>query len=244
MLGISLTNTSYICISFNQRSGSLLATELSLWLVKPLVERRGLCFNSTRLLDPSIPFYLSRKLTNLIVTANITQEESLVDQGHTRWYWEMLRYTNVSFLATKLYHCSLNKSSLLSSICGLALKGLYLKVYYHRLVTRYVDPCVLTNLRYLNSSLPKDLSLWVISSYLGRRFQTKRINIEDVLNLLKSFYAFAVYYKTGYINIIRSIYFSVGRSCNSLEAYSLLLSVTAFGKDWWMYYPIILKRIK
>ncbi|UXD22425.1 hypothetical protein IPA_04650 [Ignicoccus pacificus DSM 13166] len=158
------------------------------------------------------------------------------------WYALMLSTSPYRFNSTYLLDCvKKNSNNEIGKICLIALKGLYKSMESNVLPTRYIDPCILNNLKYLNSSFSKSLALWTISQYLGLRPRLPSTDIYLISELLKSAYAYFKYYNPKYIQFIKNLYAALTGSCRPLEAYTLLLSYLTKGKEWWMYYPLYLK---
>ncbi len=236
-LNVTLTNTSSICISYTHRAGSLLATDLSLWLIRPLIAR-GLCYNNTSLLEVNAPYVVARNITITILTNAKNVTKTNLDIKKLRWYVYMLQYTSYRKLVSQMWKC-FTSNNITSLVCGIVIEGIYHLFTYNVLTTRYIDPCVLGALDYLNTSIPKNLALWSVSKLIEFRRSSNNISISLLREMISDAFAYFLYYNKPLLNLTRYLYTSLGGRCNAIEAYSLITSVMAYRDKWWMYYPLM-----
>ena len=234
------------CITYKFRDGSLLATDFVLWIVRTLTGKEA-CYKAEALLETKAPlkaFVLLSKILDNVTFSNKRADLGVDKIIRARWYYTMLSTSNYNREASTLYHCVLrNNNYPIREMCFIALEGLYTSIANNVLTSKYLDPCILSNIKLLNSSIPRGVALWVISKYLGKRPQVGHRGVELVTQLLKSGYAYFLYYNRNLTKLFENLYKTLSGSCRPVEVLALLISYFSKGEMWWMYYPLYLKAL-
>ncbi len=238
-LNITFIDGTSLCLTYQTRDGSLLASDLLLSFIR-FVYSRGVCYKGKSLVTVQLPLVVISNLTKALL--NSTETNVSISETELEWYELMLSTTHYKRLAEELGRC-VKENHLVSDVCFTALKGLYYKAYFRPLVVVSLDGCLAVNLKYLNTSIPKDVILWTLSHYNLRRLEFQnRTELLYAISFLKSLYAYLIYYKPNESTFLKELYRSaVAGTCSWVQAVSIAIGKLVFGIDWWMYYPKLVK---
>ncbi len=218
--GLFKGNCTSLSIAYTNRLGSLLATDLSLWLLSSLTGRY-FCYSGKALMPSDEPEKLSIKIVSKLMSQlpKVKNIEELRTQGE--WYYTMISGTPLGPKAKGYLDCLLKYDDLRALYCFLALKGYY-ESFYRGMRAVVLNPCL------PNVTDPGEV--WA-SAVLSQRIRGGNLTL--TINLLYSYYAYALYYKKRDLPFIKYLIGAVtNEACSPLEAALAMLCRLAKGHDW------------
>ena len=224
--GLPLYNCTEHSITYEVRGGSLLATDLTLWLVSSLMNKT-LCYKSKDLLPSNFPFQLASKIVKGLMKElpKIKNIEELRTLGE--WYYTMLSSTPNSEELRNYLTCLEKYDDLRALYCFEALKGEYER-FVGRVLAVGLNPC-----------LPRDLSFGEAYAVAAIAKRLRGGNFTLVLNFLYSLYAYGLYYNSTLAKFAKEKMTQlVLGTCSPMEV--LLSSLCLLGSSrWWECYSLL-----
>ena len=224
--GLLMTNCTEPSIAYRNRLGSLLATDLTIWLSSALAGKY-FCYSGRSLLPPDEPFKLANNTLNVLYSRlpKIKNVEYLRVQGE--WYYTMVSSSPYARGALSALKCLNEYEDVRALYCFLVLKGYYEKLYYGRVAVVNV-PCL------RNVTDPGER--WAIAS-LAKRVTGGNLTL--TLNLLYSYYAYSLYYRRSDIGFTKLLLALLStNACTPMEVDLALLC--KFGSvNWHRCYTLL-----
>jgi len=221
-----ISNCTEIAMSYESRLGSVLATDLTLWLTSSLTGK-PFCYKGRSLLPPKEPHKIAKAIVNLLMKKlpKVKNIEDLRIKGE--WYYVMLSSTQFENNAKKALSCLKEYEDLRALYCFLELKGYYERVYEGKSAIVNV-PCL------FNLTDPGER--WAVASLAKR---VRGGNLTLALNLLYSYYAYALYYKKDDTRFVKQLLgLLVTEACSPLEVTLCVLCKLAWGSRWHECYAL------
>ena len=225
-VGLPLYNCTEHSITYEVRGGSLLATDLTLWLVSSLMNKT-LCYKGKNLLPPNFPSQLASKIVKGLMKElpEIKNIEELRALGE-RYYTMLSSAPNSEELRNYLM-CLEKYDDLRALYCFEVLKGEY---------ERFVGSVLAVN---PGPCLPRGLSFGEAYAAAAIAKRLRGGNFTLVLNFLYSLYAYGLYYNSTLAKFAKTkVTQLIMGTCSPMEV--LLSSLCALeGGKWWECYSLL-----
>ncbi|ABU82420.1 hypothetical protein [Ignicoccus hospitalis] len=222
---LPVTDCGAHAISYSLREGSLLATDLTLWLLSSLTNRT-LCYRSRGLLPPDYPKRLAGELVEAL-TARLPKVKNLLElRTYGQWYYVMVSSYPEAKGLEEFLKCLEGREDARALYCFLVLKGTYESLA--KGLRPPPAPCA-----------PSNLNMGELYAFktLARRLHGG--NFTKTVNLLYSLYAYALYYDPPLAQLAKSLLRDLvtGR-CSPAEAALAALCALKGGR-WWEEYALL-----